>query len=67
MLGVFILRRRQDGLKSQTYQTWTINPACFCVFSSYVVVRGIITNPFQGLAIVVLILMGAGIFRLFAR
>lgn len=67
VLGIFILRRRQDGLKSHPYRTWTINPACFCVFSSYIVVRGVITNPFQGLAIVVLILIGSGIFRLFAR
>lgn len=59
-LGIFILRRRD---LNQSYRTWTFNPIIFCVFSSLILVRGIVTDPFQGLAVFFITLIGWAVFK----
>jgi solute carrier family 7 (L-type amino acid transporter), member 6 len=57
VLGVFVLRKR--ALPSEAVpRTWTLNPIIFCVFSGFIVLRGIITDPFQGLAVFVCVGVG---------
>ena len=47
----------------ERYKTWTLNPVIFCVFSASIIMRGVITDPLQGLAIFILAVVGSGVFR----
>lgn len=62
VLGLFILRQ-QPELREPVPRTWTINPIIFCVCSAFIVLRGVITDPFQGLALLVFNLGGLGLRR----
>lgn len=57
VLGVFILRR-QGNPSDSGFRTWTANPIIFCILSAFLVVRGIITDPIQGLVLIVLTIIG---------
>ena len=58
-----MLRRRRGKTHERSYGTPTFNPVIFCVFSSFIVIRGVITDPIQGLAILILTLIGWAVFR----
>lgn len=62
VLGIFILRRRGKALNKRD-KTWTFNPVIFCAFSVFLVIRGIITDPIQGLIIFSLAVIGWAMFR----
>lgn len=62
VLGIFILRRRGKALNKRD-KTWTFNPVIFCAFSAFLVIRGIITDPIQGLIIFSLAVIGWAMFR----
>lgn len=62
VLGIFILRRRENAL-DRSYRTWTFNPVIFCVFSSLILMRGIVTDPIQGFAVLFLTLVGWAVFK----
>ena len=62
VLGIFILRRGVSSLVSE-YRTWTFNPVIFCIFSTLLLVRGVITDPAQGFAIFFVTLIGWAVFK----
>lgn len=69
-LGLFILRRRRREVSSPhtrpstyTYRTRTCNPVIFCLFSTLILVRGVVTDPSQGLAVFFLTLIGWAVFK----
>ncbi|KAI9858091.1 MAG: Y+L amino acid transporter [Trichoglossum hirsutum] len=45
------------------YRTWTLNPLIFCLVSMCLVVRGVIEEPAQGLAIAGFVACGIGAWR----
>jgi hypothetical protein len=55
--GVFVLRRRPGHLKPDN-RTFSFNPVIFCVVSGFLVLRGIITAPIQGIALLFCIFLG---------
>ena len=57
VLGIFILRRRKNALPRR-YRASTFNPVIFCVFSGVILLRGVVTDPVQGLALFFLTLIG---------
>lgn len=57
-----MLRFRGKAIDKR-YKTWTFNPIIFCVFSVFIVIRGIVTDPLQGLAIFMLAVIGWGVLR----
>ncbi|KAF1998129.1 amino acid transporter [Amniculicola lignicola CBS 123094] len=62
--GVFVLRRRlQATSTTPLYQTWLGNPILFCTGSAIVVIRGIITNWWQGAAVLAFLLAGWTVYR----
>ena len=61
-LGLFILRHRESG-PNRSYRTWTCNPIVFSVFSSLILVRGLVTDPTQGLGVFFLTLVGWAVFK----
>lgn len=61
-LGIFVLRRRENAL-NRSYRTWTFNPIIFCVFTSIILVRGIVTDPIQGFAVFFVTLVGWIVFK----
>lgn len=61
-LGTFILRHRENA-RNRSYRTWTVNPIIFSLFSSLIIVRGIITDPIQGFAVFFLTLVGWVVFK----
>lgn len=66
-VGLLILRRRdtpQSGRRDVDYHTWIGNPAIFSVVSSLLVLRGVVTDPAQGLVIAIVTLLGLGAFGL---
>lgn len=65
VLGIFIIRARGErGSEPQTYRTWTLNPVIFISVSFLLVLRGVIANALQGVAILVVIIMGWILFTL---
>ena len=71
-VGIFILRRRppprHNTITTPTtnnvpYRTYTIFVIVFCTFATCLVVRGVITDPMQGVAICVLGLAAWIVFR----
>jgi solute carrier family 7 (L-type amino acid transporter), member 6 len=67
-IGVIIIRIRgkTDGSERQrlTDRTWIGNPIIFSTVSGFIVVRGILNDYLQGLAIIVVLAIGFVIFRL---
>jgi L-type amino acid transporter 6 len=61
VLGIYRIRR--DPTMKSAYRTPTANPFIFCLLSGFLVLRGIITDPLQGAAIALLILVGWLLFR----
>ena len=62
VLGIFKLRRKDTGLR-YNYRTSVVNPVIFCSFSGLVILRGVITDPFQAVAIGLLVAVGLVIFK----
>ena len=62
VLGLFRLRQSRPYSDS-AYKTRTANLVVFCIFSGLLVIRGVITDPLQGVVIVVLALIGLALFR----
>ncbi|KAH8652364.1 large neutral amino acids transporter small subunit 1 [Xylariales sp. PMI_506] len=56
-------RRRLKGSMAR-YNTWTLNPIIFAAISGLLILRGIIAEPIQGLAAIVVGLFGLMIFCL---
>ncbi|KAL0779696.1 hypothetical protein CaCOL14_004180 [Colletotrichum acutatum] len=66
-IGLILLRRRDGrvpGAKAAEYSTWLINPVIFSAISGLLVVRGVISEPLQGGAILLVALLGVGFFSL---
>ena len=61
-LKTLILRRRENAL-DWSYRTWTFKPVVFCVFSSFILIRGVVTDPIQGFATLFLTLSGWALFK----
>ena len=61
VLGVFKLRRQDKDRTA--YRTMTWNPIIFCIVSSCLILRGIITNPAQGAGIAMLCLVCWATYR----
>ena len=67
VVGLLILRRRDDPravLGAPRYTTWTGNPIIFSSVSALLILRGVVTDPWQGTAIVVVGSLGLGFFHL---
>jgi hypothetical protein len=47
---------------TRIYRTSTFNPVVFCVLSAFLVARGVLAEPKQGLAIVIMLACGWGIW-----
>ncbi|KAI9769479.1 MAG: Y+L amino acid transporter [Geoglossum simile] len=74
VLSLFRLRRHPPSslLHSPTfvdfnppatvYRTHTLNPVVFCVLSAFLVVRGVLVEPKQGAAVVVMLGVGWGVW-----
>ena len=62
VLAIFVLRRRETPLDG-SYRTRSFNPVIFCIFSGFLVTRGVITNPLQGFAILFLTVIGWAVFK----
>ncbi len=68
VVGLLILRRRDvDPRATPRYSTWVGNPVIFSIVSGLLVLRGVLTDPLQGLAIVLVGSLGLGMFYLKAR
>ncbi|TDZ34585.1 Y+L amino acid transporter 2 [Colletotrichum spinosum] len=66
-VGLILLRRRDKRApmaKTAEYSTWLINPVIFSTISGLLVVRGVISDPLQGAAILLVALFGLGFFSL---
>ena len=61
-LGIFILRHRESA-PNRSYRTWTCNPIIFCLFSTLILIRGIVTDPTQGLTVLFLTLVGWAVYK----
>lgn len=70
MLGLLLLRRRETHQLSQAvhpssnYNTWIGNPIIFTVVSGLLILRGVMSDPLQGLAIGFVALSGVAVFYL---
>ncbi|KAI0129942.1 large neutral amino acids transporter small subunit 1 [Xylariales sp. AK1849] len=65
VLGILVLREAEKNKANgpvSKYNTWIGNPIIFAVVSSLLILRGIITEPFQGLAILLVGLLGLAVF-----
>ncbi len=67
VVGLLVLRRRDDPRATPRYSTWVGNPVIFSIVSGLLVLRGVLTDPLQGLAIVLVGSLGLGVFYLKAR
>lgn len=66
-IGVIVIRIRgkADGSERRlTDQTWIGNPIIFSTVSGFIVLRGILNDYLQGLAIIVVLAIGFVIFRI---
>ena len=59
--GLFLLRRKSHS--PSRYRTWTLNPGTFCLVSGFLVVRGVLTDPPQGIVLCTLMVIGWLILR----
>lgn len=70
-------RRSQDGLSRHSglldrsrssrpsrYRTWIGNPVVFSMVSAFLILRAVVTDPFQGLAIGLVVGSGVGAFSI---
>ncbi|KAL2051127.1 hypothetical protein ABVK25_008556 [Lepraria finkii] len=62
VLAIFVLRRRETPLDG-SYRTRSFDPVIFCIFSGFLVTRGVITNPLKGFAILFLTVIGWAVFK----
>ncbi|KAK1965925.1 large neutral amino acids transporter small subunit 1 [Colletotrichum sublineola] len=66
-VGLIVLRRRDtrtSTAKATDYSTWLINPVIFSAISGLLVVRGVISEPLQGGAILLVAVFGVVFFSL---
>ncbi|OLN84951.1 Y+L amino acid transporter 2-like protein 1 [Colletotrichum chlorophyti] len=66
-VGLILLRRRDiqpSTVKNAEYSTWLINPIIFSLISGLLVVRGVISDPGQGAAILLVAVFGVAFFSL---
>lgn len=65
VLGILVLRRAEkyqpNGTASR-YNTWIGNPVIFASVSALLIFRGVVAEPLQGLAILVVGLVGLAVF-----
>jgi len=67
VVGLLLLRRLDlDPTAPSAFKgrTWTGNPVIFSVVSGLLLVRGLINEPLQGLAVTLVALTGVGVFSL---
>ena len=65
VVGLLLLRRLDlDPTAPSAFKgrTWTGNPVIFIAVSGLLLARGVINEPFQGLAIALVALAGVGVF-----
>ncbi|KAH8891292.1 large neutral amino acids transporter small subunit 1 [Thozetella sp. PMI_491] len=71
VVGLLVLRSRDDlrvtPAPSSRYTTWTGNPIIFSVVSALLILRGIINDPWQGIAIVLVGTVGIAVFYFKSR
>lgn len=53
------LSNRSGSSRSSRYRTWIGNPVVFSMVSGFLILRAVVTDPFQGLAI--LLVVGSGV------
>jgi L-type amino acid transporter 6 len=64
LLAVLGLYKIRKGIHSEPrYRTWTINPCIFALVSGLLILRGVISDPLQGGAIGLLIVVGWAVFH----
>lgn len=66
-VGLIILRQRDNrapAARVAEYKTWLINPVIFSAISGLLVVRGVISEPLQGAAILLVAVFGVAFFSL---
>ncbi|WQF79700.1 Putative amino acid/polyamine transporter I [Colletotrichum destructivum] len=66
-IGLIVLRRRDarnPPAKAAEYSTWLMNPIIFSAISGLLVVRGVISEPVQGGAILLVAIFGVVFFSL---
>lgn len=59
------LSNRSRSGRPSRYRTWIGNPVIFSMVSGFLILRAVVTDPFQGLAI--LLVVGAGVAAFFMR
>ncbi len=62
--GLLLLRNRDDPRAAPQYMTWVGNQVIFSIVSSFLILRGVLTEPLQGFAILLVGLFGLGMFLL---
>jgi L-type amino acid transporter 6 len=66
VLGILVLRRAErfkpGGAGSGKHNTWIGNPIIFATVSGLLILRGVIAEPLQGLAILLVGLLGLVVF-----
>jgi hypothetical protein len=65
-LGIVVVRSKATA-STASYRTYTFNPVVFCVVSGFLVVRGVITDVLQGVAIFSVGALGWLVYRRFFR
>lgn len=58
------LSNRSRSSRPSRYRTWIGNPVIFSMVSAFLILRAVVTDPFQGLAIVLVVGSGAGAFHM---
>lgn len=69
VVGLLLMRRREAAAGGMTatarrYHTWIGNPLIFTSVSAFLVLRAVMTDPLQGLAIVSVLASGVAAFGL---
>jgi solute carrier family 7 (L-type amino acid transporter), member 6 len=67
VVGLLLLRRNERrGLgraaNTTSYSTWIGNPLIFSTVATLLIVRGVMTDPLQGVAILIVTLLGLAVF-----
>ncbi|KAG6356854.1 hypothetical protein INS49_014728 [Diaporthe citri] len=58
------LPNRSRSSRPARYRTWIGNPVVFSMVSAFLILRAVVTDPFQGLAIVLVVGSGVGAFSM---
>lgn len=55
---------RSRSSRPSRYRTWIGNPVVFSMVSAFLILRAVVTDPFQGLAIALVVGSGVGAFSM---